>query len=71
MARSLLEHGYRLDLLEIVQRLQDCILAEEYPPLDEIRQIDFRLVADVLRGWDGKDIVEFLPCIPLVPSDQD
>ena len=66
MARSLLEHGYGFDLIEIIKRLQDRVLAEKYPSLDEIRHKDFCLIADVLRGWNGKDIVKFLQCI--VPS---
>ncbi len=71
MPRSLLEYGYGINLIEIIKRHQDRVLAEKYPSLDEIRHKDFCLVADVLRGWNSKDIVKFLqrvvPSVLMVP----
>ena len=60
MAYPFLVNSNGLDLLEVVQRLEYGILAEQKPTFEEVRQIGGSLIADVLRCWNGKHKVKFL-----------
>lgn len=60
MADTFLENGNGLDFVEVIQRRQLGVFAEEHPSLDKVRQKDFGLVAHVLAGRDSKDVVQFL-----------
>lgn len=60
MPDPFLVYSNRLNLIKVVQRLENCIFAEQDPALEEVGEEDFSLVWHVLRCWDGKNIVEFL-----------
>lgn len=48
MASAFLEDSDRFNLIEVIEGLKDCILAEEYPPLNEVRKENFGLVSNML-----------------------
>ena len=58
MPNPLFKHRDRLDLIEIIQRLQRHVLSEEHIPLDPVWQERVELIAGVSRGGNGKDVVE-------------
>jgi hypothetical protein len=60
MTDTFLKDSNGLDFVEIIQRCQLGVFAEEDPSLNEVWQEGFSLVADVLGGGDCKDVVQFL-----------
>jgi hypothetical protein len=60
MTGALLEDSDALHLLEVVEGFELSVPLEEDPLLDPVRQENFGLIRNVLRGRDGEDVVKFL-----------
>lgn len=60
MPNPFLEYGDWFDLLKVIEGLQGGVLAEEYPPLDEVGEVCSGLVTDMPGHGNGKYIVQFL-----------
>jgi hypothetical protein len=60
MAGTFLEDCDRLNLVKVIQRLQNRILAEQDPTPEKVREEDLGLVSHMFRCWDGENVVEFL-----------